>query len=226
MKSKYSNLFAAKAVLSIVLLSILAISCQPSDTAEHTETLYAYEVDVAAESYSAGVLRYMEAELFKGNRLHSKTYYNDDQSIKGVEIYKYEDQDSLPESSTYFGPDDKVLAHYTFINKDGHQVQRNGYDGNSDELLRQERYQYDTAGNRIKKILFDSQDQLQKTYLFAHDQYGNEKEVTIVDAADRLLVKEEFEISFVDEKNRWVEKWGFVQGDKFPKTFYKQSFSK
>jgi len=168
----------------------------------------------------------MEAELYKGNRLHTKTYYNNDQSVKGVEKYTYEDQDSLPESSTYFGPEGEILARYTFINKDGHQVQRNGYDGSTDELLRQERYQYDSRGYKITKLLFDSQDQMQKKYLFAHDQYGNEMEVQVVDPTNKTLIKEEFEIALVDEKNRWMEKWGYVRGDRFPKTFYKQSFSK
>ncbi len=224
MNSKYSIL----SVLRPSLLGLLAIAifstCAKDKVEKRTTTLYAYEVDIAAETYSAGVLRYMQANQYHGNKLVSTTYYNNDQSIKGKEVYTYTDRDSLPEYSVYYGADDEISATYKFENKEGHQVQRNGYEGNSNKLLRQERYQYDTAGNRIKKIIFDSQNLKQRTFLFGHDTFGNERQMTILDYADKQIASEEYEIALIDDKNRWLEKWGYVGKEKLPKTFYRQSY--
>lgn len=225
MKSRHSLFSISNYSLALLLMTGLLSSCQQDKLEKRTTTLYAYEVDVAAETYSAGVLRYMEASYFEGPKLISKTYYNNNQSIKGTEKYTYEnDLDSLPETSTYYGPDDQILARYTFENKDGHQVQRNGYDGETDELLRQERFQYDIKGNKVKKMIFDSQDNLMQTFLFGHDEFGNEKSMTILDAQGNSVATESYEIKFVDEGNRWIEKWGFLNNDKFPKTFYKHMY--
>lgn len=219
MKQKYS-------ILSILLVSIafLATSCKTEKVKKRTETLYAYEVDVAVESYSAGVLRYMESEYYEGDRLIKKTYYNNDQSVKGTEYYYYEDQDSLPESSKYYDGKDVLSATYKFENKDGFQVQRDGYDGATGELLRQERYQYDSKGNRVIKMIFDSYNNLNRSFRFGHDTYGNEREMTITDANDNVLAKEIHEIALVNDDNRWLEKWGYVNDDKYPKTFYRKSY--
>lgn len=207
-----------------ILFSVGFSSCADTKVEKRTETLYAYEVDVAAETYSAGRLRYMESEYYEGNRLMTKTYYNNDQSVKGIEKYTYTDTDSLPESSKYYDSDGGIMANYTFINKDGHQVQRNGYEANSKKLLRQERYQYDTAGRRVSKIIFDSENLKQRSFLFGHDKFGNETQMQVLDYKDEVIGGEEYEIKYIDEQNRWVEKWGYVGKEKYPKTFYRQSY--
>lgn len=210
--------------LSLVLFVIALTSCKNEKVKKRTATLYAYEVEVAADTYSAGVLRYMEAEYYEGNRLVSKTFYNNDQSVKGKEIYEYTDRDSLPEASKYYDGNGALLATYEFINKDGHQVQRNGFDGVSNELLRQERYQYDKKGNRVTKILFDSGNRKQRSFLFGHDKYGNETQMSILNGTDNVIAKEEYEIALIDDAYRWREKWGYLGKEKFPKTFYKKTY--
>lgn len=199
-------------------------SCQQDKVVKRTTTLYAYEVNEAVESYSKGVLRYMEAEYYENDRIISKTFYNNDQTVKGIEKYNYQDRDSLPDSSEYFDADGNLSATYKFTNQDGHQVQRDGYEGDTGILLRQERYQYDPQGNRVKKIIFDGYSKIQRTFLFAHDKYGNETEMNILNEKDQLVIKEEYEISLIDDDNKWVEKWGYVGDQKTPKTFYQQSY--
>lgn len=226
MKSKSSALSVSSlwtAALTICLLASFQ-SCKQEKVAKRTTTLYAYEVNTAAESYSAGPMRYMEASYYENNRIISKTYYNNDQTVKGKEVYTHADKDTLPESSIYYDGQGVTQATYKFTNQDGHQVQRDGYDGITGGLLRQERYQYDKKGNRVKKIIIDSENIKQRTFLFGHDTYGNETQMTILDYKDEEVASEEYEIALVDDQNRWVQKWGYTPGSKYPKTFYKQLY--
>jgi len=221
--NKKSLIFSSRISLIAASIAVFILSaCSSEKQPNRTETLYAYEVDVAAESYSAGMLRYMEAEEYKGNRLITKTYYNNNQTVKGIEKYSYTDKDSLPDASIYYDPDGTVMANYKFTNQDGHQVQRDGYEGESEVLLRQERYQYDTQGRRVKKIIFDSENTIQRSFFFGHDQFGNETEMTVLDAAGKTIAGEEYEIALIDDNNEWIEKWGYVGKEKYPTTFYRQ----
>jgi len=224
MKSMFSINKVQKSLLFWLLTVLFFSACKQDTIVKRTTTLYAYEVDKAAEIYSAGVLKYMEASYYEGKRLITKTYYNNDQSVKGEEKYEYTSHDSLPTSSKYYDGNGVLQAIYTFTNKDNHQVQRDGYDGSTNQLLRQERYQYDKEGNRVSKILFDSQNLKQKTFLFGHDTYGNEKQMKILDFADKEIITEEYEIASIDNENRWRERWGYVSNEKFPRTFYRQTY--
>ena len=226
MKSRFSALSISRLSIGLVLLCTIVTfqACKQEKVVKRTTTLYAYEVNAAAESYSAGPLRYMEASYYENGQIISKTYYNNDQTVKGKEVYTHEDNDTLPESSIYYDGQGATQATYKFTNKDNHQVQRDGYDGISGALLRQERYQYDTAGNRVKKIIIDSENIKQRTFLFGHDAFGNETQMTILDYKDDEIASEEYEIALVDDKNRWINRWGYTKGDKYPKTFYKQMY--
>ena len=224
MKQKYSILSLSTSLLLLSALTFCLKSCTDEKVKKQTVTLYAYEVDMAAETYSAGRLKYMEAEYYEGNRLISKTYYNNDQSVKGVEKYHYTDNDSLPETSKYYDADGGIQANYTFTNQNDHQVQRNGYEGDTQKLLRQERYQYDLSGRRVSKIIFDSENLKQRSFLFGHDEFGNETQMQVLDYKDEIIGGEEYEIKYIDDDNRWIEKWGYVGKDKYPKTFYRKSY--
>ncbi len=87
-------------------------------------------------------------------------------------------------------------------------------------LLRDEGFQYDNIGNRVRKTIFNEFNQKQKSFLFGHDQYGNEVKMVLTDQNDKEMLSETYEIVTVDDKKRWIEKYGFVNDNPAPVTFY------
>jgi len=162
----------------------------------------------------------METENFRNNIVVDKTFFNQDQTVKGKEVYKYNKQNELPMGSEFYGPDGSVLSTYKYEYQDTLKSKSFAYAGTTDELLRIERFQYDPRGNMVRKMILDENEVVQKSFMFGHDQYGNEVKMVVTDPDDNIILSETYEIVTVDENKRWIEKYGYVNDNKKPSTFY------
>lgn len=186
-----------------------------------------YEVVAGADdNYAKGLLKYMEHENFVGKKMVDKTFYNKDQTIRGKEIYTFDGNSIYPSGSKYYDKSGALLSTYKFKYQDSLKIQSEGYEGDSDELLRIEGFQYDTKGNMVSKTIFNSFNQKQKTFLFGHDANGNEIKMVLLDQNDKQVLSETYEIVTVAEDGDWIEKWGYLNDSKAPVTFYHKKRSK
>jgi len=162
----------------------------------------------------------MEDESFKNNAISAKTIYNPNQSVKGKEVYTYDPKQELPTGSKFYGPAGELLSTYKYTYEDTLKSFSHAYAGDTEELLRIEGFQYDNKGNMVRKTIFNELNQKQKSFMFGHDQFGNQIKMVLTDQNDNLILSETYEIVTVDEKKRWIEKWGYVNENKEPSTFY------
>jgi len=182
----------------LIIAGISLTSCKSDKAAASTTITEVYKVDAGADnSYAKGSLKYMEHETFKDEVMISKTYYNEDQTVKGNDIYTFDKGKELPSGSKFYD--------------------REG-------VLRIEGFLYDNKGNMVKKTIYNELEQKQKSFMFGHDVYGNEIEMLIIDQEDKIILKETYKIVTVDEQNRWIEKYGYVNSNPAPATFYHRRF--
>jgi len=207
----------------ILLLSIglLLTDCKSDSQKKSSIITEVYEVeDSANENFAKGALKYMEYENFVSNRKVEKLYYNKDQTVRGKEIYHYEVNSAQPSGSKYYDQSGALLSTYVFEYRDTLKVTAKAYEGDSDELLRIEGFQYDKKGNRVSKTIYNSFNEKQKTFLFGHDANGNETKMTLLDQNDKEILSESYEIVKVGERGEWLEKWGYLNASPTPVTFY------
>lgn len=209
--------------LWILLIGIgfLVTSCKDTPESKTSRITEVYKVDSGADdTYAKGSLKYMEQEVFRDGVLVEKIFFNDDQSTKGKDVFQFEKGSELPAGSKFYGPAGELLSTYKYTYQDTLKSHSHAYAGDTDELLRIEGYQYDTAGNMIRKTIFNEFNQKQRSFLFGHDQYGNEVKMVLTDGNDDLILSETYEIVTVDDKKRWIEKYGYVNENRSPSTFY------
>lgn len=205
----------------ILLLIIGLLSSCKQDTKSSSVITEVYEVDGgASDNYAKGSLKYMEHENSKNGVVTSKTIYNEDQSVKGKEVYTFGDNKELASGSKFYGPAGELLSTYKYTYEDTLKSFSHAYAGDTDELLRIEGFQYDNKGNMVRKTIFNELKQKQKSFMFGHDQYGNEVKMVLTDQNDDLILSETYEIVTVDDKKRWIEKYGYVNANPAPATFY------
>lgn len=206
-------------MILLVIIGLLS-SCK-KDVKSSSVITEVYEVDGGAnDNYAKGSLKYMEHENFNNGVVTSKTIYNQDQSIKGKEVYTFEDNVKLASGSIFYGPAGELLSTYKYTYEDTLKSFSHAYAGDTDELLRIEGFQYDNKGNMVRKTIFNELKQKQKSFMFGHDQYGNEVKMVLTDQNDKLILTETYEIVTVDGKKRWIEKYGYVNDNPSPATFY------
>ncbi|MEE9439088.1 MAG: hypothetical protein V3V14_08825, partial [Saprospiraceae bacterium] len=182
-----------------------------------------YEVEAAVDTYAAGKMKYMEEESFKDDRPFEKSFYKGDQTLKGKEVYQYASGSNLPNGSIYYGDKGQLLSTYKFSYVDTLKSKTMAYAGDTDELLRIETFKYDNNGNLVVKSIYNALNQLEKSFLFSHDQYGNENLMIVTDKDDNKIATENYEIIEVDLQKRWLERYGYVNNKLIPNTFYKRS---
>ena len=102
---------------------------------------------------------------------------------------------------------------------------REGYDGQTKELLRVETYEYDKKHQEMnKKIILDASGALVRKFEMTFDSQGNEKNVLVLNPDDSVVAKESFEIIAKDKEGRWTERWGSLNGQ--IENFQRRIFSK
>ena len=209
----------------LIIAGISLTSCKSDKAAASTTITEVYKVDAGADnSYAKGSLKYMEHETFKDEVMISKTYYNEDQTVKGNDIYTFDKGKELPSGSKFYDREGVLLSTYKYEYVDTLRSKSFAYAGDTDELLRIEGFLYDNKGNMVKKTIYNELEQKQKSFMFGHDVYGNEIEMLIIDQEDKIILKETYKIVTVDEQNRWIEKYGYVNSNPAPATFYHRRF--
>ena len=168
----------------------------------------------------------MEQESFKGDKLISKTIYNEDQSVKGKEVYSYTGNSKYPSGSKYYDGNGMIQSTYKFEYQDSLKVKSQGFEGEDGELLRVEGFNYDNKGNMVRKTIYNELQQKQRSFLFSHDDKGNEIKMLLLDAKENQLLSETYEVVTIDEKGEWLEKWGYRNDEIRPITFYHKKKSK
>jgi len=204
----------------LVTATLLFTSCK-KDAIKSSVITEVYEVTAGSTNeYAKGPLKFMEHETFREDRLIQKMYYNQDQTVKGKEIFTFEKGKELPIGSKFYAPDGSLLSTYKYEYQDTLKSFSYAYEGDSDELLRIEGFQYDPKGNMVRKSIFNDKMVVQRSFLFGHDKYGNEIKMVMTDEKDQQMLSETYEIVTVDENNDWIEKYGYLNDSKYPVTFY------
>lgn len=206
--------------LSVITLPFLT-GCKDKATTKSSIITEVYEVDNGANNdYAKGSLKYMEHENFKGDEMYEKTFYNPDQTVKGKEVYVYSGNSKYPSGSKFYDPTGMLLSTYKYTYQDSLKTFAHAYEGDTETLLRIEGFQYDNKGNMVRKVIYNDLNQKQKSFRFGHDNFGNEIKMVLTDENDKLILSETYEIVTVDEKKRWIEKYGYVNDNSDPSTFY------
>lgn len=197
------------------------ISCKSDKIIKHSTITEVYEVKGNANERSAkGPLKYMEWEEYEGEKLLVKSYYNANQTVKGREVYQYSNEGIRPSGSLYYDSEGALQSTYKFSYVDTLKSRVEAFAGDTDELLRIERFQYDTNGNMVVRMILEADESPQRIFRFGHDEFGNEVNMTMTDGSGNKLLTETYEIVTIDEQNRWVEKFGYLNDDSLPITFY------
>jgi len=211
-----------KCLLFFSLVTIF-INCGDKEEKKTSVITEIFEIKGADEDFAAGNLKFMESENLVGKLKKERVIYNPDQSIKGKEVYHYVENGKRPKGSSYYGPEGNILSTYQYYYQDSLLARKEAFEGESEELLRIEAYQYNPKGFMIRKVIYDGQNNRDRTYIFGHDEFGNEISMMVKDKDDNQLFTESYEITKKDDKNRWTEKYGYKNGEKKPMTYYKRS---
>lgn len=195
-----------------ILGIVLIFGCQ-SDTLDpkkaFVENLEIYSVLEDENGAGKGSLLYKESTQYKDIDLPVwRKFYEPDGSLKATETYVY-DGKGLPTKSEYKNMDGQLLSSYVFHNVDGHKRRTVSMDGQTDEILRIETFDYNKKGDRIERVIMDASSNVDKRYEFGFDGAGNETSMTVKDAEDHVLYSYNYTISKKDTRNRWLESWGF-----------------
>jgi hypothetical protein len=203
-----------------LVIAICLYNCKPTNEKTRTETLEIFSTKGDGKTMEAGEMKYFESSEYDGKRKISTSYFEANGTLKGKEIFSYDGQDSVPIKADYVDNQNKLLSYYRNVkNQAGRMIASYAFDAANNDLLRVEQYYY-SKGRMISKRIFDSQLNPNRRYAFTHDEFGNETGFQVYNAADSLVVNEEFKITKLDENKRWVEKWGFANGK--PVTLHKR----
>lgn len=202
-----------QAICYLIILSISLITCKEIDSqsGDTYERLEVYSVKETPEEVKKDTLQYAEvSHMNKDGKLLVKYFYNHKNELKGKEVVSNDQFTSERYRSDYFDADGNQLSYYKHIkNKYGEIMSSTAFDAASDEFLRIERYRH-VDGNRTVKEVRDVKDQIQRRMEFAFDENNNEIAIAISNSQGHDIFYERYKVSSVDDKNRWIEKWGFV----------------
>lgn len=210
-----------RSIFFSVIIIFMIFSCRNNKNNQNKfETTEIYDTKGSGSTIEANALQFYETSEFEGKKKLVSTYYNTDGTIKGREKFEGFVNDTCPASSTYYDSLNKKMSYYKFIyNLKGEKIAIFAFDASNDELLKVERFYY-KGGLLTNKVIHTSTLKKEKTIQFAYDQYGNESAMQVLNEKDSILVNEAYTISKKDDKNRWTERWGSVNGK--PVTYYKR----
>ena len=157
-------------------------------------------------------LKYKDVKYQRGNLLVRQDFYQVNNTLKAFEVITKEGDKGI---SNYYSKDSTLLAIYhLFYYPDSDLIKRReGYDGQTKELLRVETYEYDKKHQEMnKKIILDASGALVRKFEMTFDSQGNEKNVLVLNPDDSVVAKESFEIIAKDKEGRWTERWGSLNG--------------
>jgi len=194
------------------------LSCK-QDTSAYTEVITeVFSVTEYADEPKLGAIQFSDSYIYdeNGNEIQYRIY-NSDGSLQGSEVKDFSETKNPPKSY-YYDHKDELISYYKIEYDDQNRVSRKlGFDASNDELLRIELYHYDSQSNRIAKEIRSADDRIQKIQNFTFDPYGNEISIAMINENNEEYYKEVFEITSRDKEQKWLQRWGLVNG--VPKTF-------
>lgn len=211
------------AILICALLSLNSCTQDKKKTTKRTTgsiITKAFMVETAGETNSMGKLKFMETEEYQDGVLMSKSYFDGNQEVQGIEKYVFDTDKKKPIAAKYYAKDGSIQSTYRYDYHEGKRAISKAYAGETDELLRIEVYTYDEKGNRDSKTILNDLQVKQKTFAFGYDDKGNETKMVLADASGKPILIENYEITERDEQGRWTKKYGYMNGSKLPSTYY------
>jgi len=187
-------------------------------------TLESFNVENAPEGEpKITTLKYKDVKYFRGKRLVRQDFYEVDNTLKGFEVITKTGDIGV---SNYYSPDSNLLAiyHLTYSPNSELIVKKEGFDGQSKELLRVENFTYDLKTAAINsKTIHDASGQMVRGFVMTLDDKGNETEVKILNPDGNQVAKETYQIAKSDTEGKWLERWGKVND--VTKTFQRRTFT-
>ena len=211
----FKNLF----LLALIILSFSIISCTKvkinNDPIEIS--LERWTVEGTSEQYEKKDIQYLEKSIFNDDGFESgKVYYDKNSKVKAQEVRIFKDGQKGPSGSQYKDPQDSLLSYYAYsTNEKGLIMESKAFDASNDELLRIEKFSYNTHGYMSGKIVLDANNQVSRTFLYSTDDKGNEIQVQVFRPDGTEILTEIFEITEYNKQGLWTEKWGFVKDKPF-----------
>jgi hypothetical protein len=211
---------------AIVIIILLSVACTPEQpvkpilqgekTAEITEI---FNVENKDGEHTIGKLRYKEHNEYHGDQLFGTIYYNRDGSIRGKSILRYENG-KLPSGADFIDPQDSVMSFYKYIHDEkDRKKQVIAFDPVNKEILREERFFYDSKDRLKSKLIMDDAGVVRQRFNWTYDYYGNERAMMADHGDNTPLTTHEHRITKYDADSLWVEKWTFINDE--PSAYYK-----
>jgi len=221
-QSKVYKYSAAKYLLLLTIVVTSMMSWKDAIPTAKTTTERLDIFGVKPDKKEKDSLLYVELLDKSGDKELTKIYYDKSNTEVGKETYLYQNDTALPYGSSYTGPDGKILSYYRYVyNAHGQKVLLAAFDAADDSILRYERYSYDANGHLAIKEISDASLKPNRQFIFENDKFGNINTMTILGENADTIAVETYKTTKMDDKQRWVEKWGFI--DDNPKTFHIKS---
>ena len=206
----------------LLLITASLIACKQNQTTVEVESLEIFKVEGDNQTKKPTELSYKEVKFYDNDGyLSQQHFYSVDNKLKSYEVIK---RDGNKAVSNYYDSDSTILAIYHIDLNGKNEVSRKGYDGFTKEHLRSERYTYDASGNRITKEILTTEDVVTRKFAFTYDAHGNQTGHSVMNTRGKVLNEEKYEIVKRDDENKWLEKWGYINGK--PRSFHRRKVLK
>lgn len=209
-----------KYFLITLLATCILFACktEPKNKKIKTEErLERWSVTGDSSAYEKGVIQYLETKLFnEKEEVKAIAYYNKDKQLTAKESRVFDSETNMTKGAQFRDTNDSLLSYYTYdLNDKGLIELTKAFDASNDELLRQEKFTYDSRGHMIAKSILDSNGLPVRKFEFTVDKKGNEMEVRVLNPDNTPILVETFKITKTDGQGNWIEKWGFVNDQPF-----------
>ena len=219
MNKKYLSFGAIMLSSLIIFLSCKSDKKDVSrKTADSIEMLEATQFEIfnveptESQELKKTTLKYKDVKYHRGDLLVRQDFYQVNNTLKAFEVITKDGDKGI---SNYYSTDSTLLAIYHLVYHPNSDLimRREGYDGQTKELLRVETYEYDTKYKEIKsKVIYDATGSPVRKFNMSFDAQGNEKSVTVLNQDGSVVAGESFEVIARDNKGRWTERWGSLNG--------------
>lgn len=203
----------------IILLAfcISAIACQQNADYPTNISLERWTVTGDKGSKEKEAIQYLETTQYdKSGEEKARLFYDQNKNLAAKEIRIFEEGTFVPKGSQYKDAKDSLLSYYVFETDSEDQIIKSkAFDANSDELLRIEKFKYNSSGHLIEKTILSSEGLPVRIMKYIVDEKGNEEQVQVLQGDGTEVLTEVFDITKFNKQGLWIEKWGYVNDKPF-----------
>jgi hypothetical protein len=201
-----------KYTILLIVSLIVMIACKSEKEETYTEDIIeVYKVITENGESVRGAMTFSESDLIDpGGRIVQHNFYNADGSFKGKEIFDLAKNSDKILGSKYYDGQDSLLSYYKFVYDEEKVARKIAFDAANDDMLRIESFEYDDQGRKRIKDIKSSDDVTQRRYVYTYDEDGNENMVTIINPAGEIIFRENYQVTQVNDKLEWRERWGLI----------------